>query len=137
MTDEQIIKALEHCSGTSNCFYCEYEPTKYGKGTLGCANELMGDTLNLIKRQQAEIERLTDSNKRLREGVALMLNNENGIELIKAEAIKEFAEKLIEIAGSSVAVNNGQEIYETKCYNIMAYKLDDIVKKWGAVNDNI
>ena len=53
------------------------------------------------------------------------------------ENIKEFAEMLKEIAGSSVAVNNGQEIYETKCYNILAYKLDDLVKKWGAVNDNI
>lgn len=48
---------------------------------------------------------------------------------IKSEAIKEFADKLKEIAGSSVAVNNGQEIYETKCYNIMAYKLDDLVKE--------
>ena len=60
------------------------------------------------------------------------------IQKSQAEAIKEFVDKLKEIANSIVAVNNGQEIYETKCYNIMAYKLDDLVQEMGCENaDNI
>ena len=89
MTDKEIIKALE-CHTEMECGNCPYD-----KGLVEpCIAPMVKDALDLINRQQAEIERLTDKNKRLGEGVSWLLNNENGIELIRDEAIKEFAEKV-------------------------------------------
>lgn len=79
MTDKEIINALEYVR--------HYLP-------LGKLRAVIEGAYELCNRQQAEIERLTDRNKRLGEGVGWLLNNENGIELIRAEAIKEFAQKL-------------------------------------------
>ena len=94
MTDKEILKALECCSrqGCSNeqTADCPLKPYE------DCSTRLAVDALKFINHLQAEIERLTDRNKRLGEGVGWLLNNENGIELIRAEAIKEFAEKLKE-----------------------------------------
>ena len=76
LTDSEIVKALECCS-TASCISnkCHYEklhdiPT--------CTTKLTKDALDLINRLQAEIERLEDVN----------------IRLTKAEAHKEFAERL-------------------------------------------
>ncbi|MBE6890003.1 MAG: hypothetical protein E7485_08325 [Ruminococcaceae bacterium] len=100
MTDNEIIKALECCSTAQNCTPCKYEPSEYEKGTVGCCNELMKNALDLIKRHQAEIEKLSKP-----QGVTFLAN---GIEihakdsdeyykfkrLVKADAITEFAERL-------------------------------------------
>lgn len=59
MTDNEIIKALEWCSKGNDCQRCEYQPTKYRKGTIGCSMQLKEDALDLITRQKAEIESLT------------------------------------------------------------------------------
>ncbi len=56
MTDEQIIKALECCNKSDNgkgCFECPYR--QYCPDCLRRRNE---DTIDLINRQKAEIERL-------------------------------------------------------------------------------
>ena len=76
-----------------------------------CRAGLIEDAFNLINRQKAEIERLTDSNRRLRDDMRMMLNNDNGSDQIRAEAIKEFWGKLraymnnitIEVSGYSKA----------------------------------
>lgn len=77
MTDNEIIKALECCSSDdANCDDCP--ANKY------CTNDdfcLTGAILDLIKRQQAEIERL----KRYNTDVAYKHYN---------DGIKEFAERL-------------------------------------------
>lgn len=54
MTDNEIVKALEHCS-IDNCTRCPYEKCDVD---LDCKNMLMHDALDLIKRKQAEIEEL-------------------------------------------------------------------------------
>ena len=54
---------------------------------------------------------------------------EKQLETTKAEAIKEFAERLKEKAGYVVAERDGQELYETKNYSINAIKLDNLVKE--------
>lgn len=52
MEDKEIIKALEHCINDATCEQCNYSPSS-------CfINE---NALDLIKRQKAEIERLTSS----------------------------------------------------------------------------
>lgn len=56
MTDEQVIKALEQCGNiiVSSCKDCPL----HEKYNANCVRELTKDALDLIKRQQAEIERL-------------------------------------------------------------------------------
>ena len=51
MTDNEIIKALEYCINNNTCKGCPYS----GKG---CYIPLKKNSLDLINRQQAEIERL-------------------------------------------------------------------------------
>ena len=80
MTDNEIIKALE-CIASDKDVLCK--GCSYNKYYLNrCHKENAKDALDLINRQKAEIERLEDVN----------------IRLTKAEAIKEFAERLKEKA---------------------------------------
>lgn len=53
MTDNEIIKALECCSGLDGCKEC---PAK--EYNLECSDVLKFNALKLINRQKAEIERL-------------------------------------------------------------------------------
>lgn len=73
MTDTEIIKALECCSSRKNCEEnCPYFELK--RNFFECVQVSTSDAIDLIKRQQAEIEKA------------------------RAEAIKEFADKLKEKA---------------------------------------
>ena len=86
MTDKEIIKALECCSvGT---FACDEQcPCFHSKSNLkisSCRFELICDALDLINRKKAEIEALVAGQETL----------QKYIEKARAEAIKEFAEKL-------------------------------------------
>jgi hypothetical protein len=63
MTDNEIIQALECCiEPTSNCKCC---PLHVG-GDGDCVDKSKEGALNLIKRQQAEIERLRNQLKLLK-----------------------------------------------------------------------
>lgn len=102
MTDNEIVKALECCvarSGTA-CSKCPYHEQYYDK----CTEKRNADIVDLINRQKLEIERLkralnTDfsfvrtrcsgKTKRINEIITFR------VETIKAEAIKEFAERLL------------------------------------------
>ena len=86
MTDNEIIKGLE-CCGRENCFGCPY------RGKCHQGNPMITDSLDLITRQQAKIERLNEYNENLK-AANTALSNE--ILDIKSEAVKEFAEKLKE-----------------------------------------
>lgn len=80
LTDAEIIKALECCSKQS----CEGCP--YNDGTSKCLMEtLPRDTLDLINRQQAEIERFQKENNQFAD-IGKMYSE------IRAEAYKEFVE---------------------------------------------
>ena len=56
MTDNEIIKALECCFINNNCTGCPLQSPP----TEECLKVACSSALDLIKRQQAEIERLTD-----------------------------------------------------------------------------
>lgn len=86
MTDNEIIKALEHCS-IDNCTRCPYEKCDVD---IDCKNMLMCDALDLIKRQQAEIERLNDEKENLRCVIDDLCKN---TEYAKFEAVKEFVKR--------------------------------------------
>lgn len=88
MTDNEIIKALECCSNepTLNCRNCPYERAcNMGK------SDMQRDALDLISRQKAEIERLRQANKDICDVGGRLLRERK---TIRAEAIKEFAERL-------------------------------------------
>lgn len=81
MTDKEIIKALECCGSPYNrcleCPLCEMERVK-------CFTELTANALDLINRQKAEIKALIAGQETL----------QRYISTAKAEAVKEFAERL-------------------------------------------
>jgi hypothetical protein len=53
LTDEEIVKALEHCYHSRSCEYC-YHNDENGSGEIVCRSRLMGKTLDLIHRLQSE-----------------------------------------------------------------------------------
>ena len=89
MTDNEIIKALECLRGNAfdcgECPYCSCYPAP-------CEQQVAKDALSLINRQKEEIERL--KNRDLQVEVSEKLERE-----IKAEAVKEFADRLKEQDG--------------------------------------
>ena len=98
MTDNEIIKAFECCIEDKDCAHCpSIKEMPY------CSNDIMVGALNLIKRQRAEIERLKSANdekfsqwnilaEKTKQHYADLYNEAKDI--LKSEAIKEFAEKL-------------------------------------------
>lgn len=93
MTDEQIIKALECCiKPTSDCDNCPL----YIRGDGDCIDKAKQGALDIINRQQAEIERLQKDLNYAKN--IITWDGETPLckweEEIKSEAIKEFADKL-------------------------------------------
>ena len=92
-TDEEVIKALE-CCDKGECHICPYDDhNKIGGLNIKvfddkCKSHIVRDALDLINRQKAEIEEqdqaITKALKRIGE--------------IRAEAYKEFAERLKQTA---------------------------------------
>lgn len=108
MTDNEIIKALECCSKHHNtCGTC-CPMDSICNNVRDCLITLSKNALDLINRQNAEIERLekkantpfakfTFDDNKLKEIVADAIGNiEFNLNSVKSEAIKEFAERLKE-----------------------------------------
>lgn len=110
-TDDEVIRALECCKSgyciARNCpFYDATEDDDIG----ACTSRLSSNALDLINRQKAEIERLQKSIE-LMKGAKCVYSYDGEtleycisspcpisktVDQIKAEAIKEFAERLKE-----------------------------------------
>lgn len=106
MTDNEIIKVLKRCGRKHNeendtyCEECQF------KSYLSCVAFLCDRTIDLINRQKEEIERLKDENKSIRYcyeqaksyndtlAESCEKNCKHFNMTTRAEAIKEFAEKL-------------------------------------------
>ena len=89
-TDEEIIRALECCYLPTGD--CEKDCPMYN--IKNCNDTLMaGYVKDLINRQKAEIERLEKTYKADQQLISALNKSYN---LAKAEAYKEFAEKLKE-----------------------------------------
>lgn len=112
MTDEEIIKGLECCFVKEDCKDCLMD-----KNGSKCMNEIGKNALNLINKQKAEIERLKESPI-----IAVLCP------MWKAEAIREFAEKLKEKA---LLVEIAD--YE---YAVLVDDIDELVKEMTEVKDN-
>ena len=116
MTDNKTIKGLE-CCFSNDCEHCDYEIREDTK-TLQCNDNLMKDALDLINRQRAEIDRLNDD--------YLLLDV--GVEAVRAEAVKEFAER--------VKLEFYYE-FEELIPSIMADKIDNILKEMIGDNSSV
>lgn len=90
MTDDEIIKSFEHCFYNSTCKECPCY-----KQDISCFG-LDGDVLHLIKRQKEEIERLNGYINTNCLDCAGCKQWKCDCENIRAEAIKDFAERLKE-----------------------------------------
>lgn len=86
-TDEEIISSLEVIATTCNCNECKIRSGKWG--TCNCSETTANAALDLINRQKAEIERLRGSTI-----VNNIMESQRIKREAKAEAYKEFAEKL-------------------------------------------
>lgn len=84
-TDEQIVRALECCRYGGRCKDC------IGFGQPNCQAIVNQSAIDLINRQKAEIERLTEDNRRMKKYYYTHDYHE-----CHNEAIEEFAERLKE-----------------------------------------
>lgn len=128
--DKEIVQTLKNHIEAEDCVTCE---------SFGKCNEflLTKDTLDLITRQKAEIERLKRENEILsvnadtafqdglneaRDLYATEVENE-----IKAEAIKEFADKLKENITDCHTVSDGE--YVGYDWTDIPHCIDNLVKE--------
>lgn len=154
MKDKEIIKALECCNKSDNgkgCFECPYR--QYCPDCLRRRNE---DTIDLINRQKAEIERLTAHLEELADEVedkmTYMCGCKNCIETVKriikddvkpfdmycdscnrckhreAEAVKEFAERL------KFEKATGMNWFGKEHYSVKVEEIDKLVKEMVGEN---
>ena len=104
LTDEDITSSLEVISTTSNCIECKIRNCKWG--TCNCSQTTADAALDLINRQKAEIERLQNTLDDVLDREPLLV--ERSEKYAKAEAYKEFAEKLKEKIGDCHIVSDGE-----------------------------
>lgn len=105
MTDNEIVEALEACTTQDGSIPC-YDCPCWCDDTQKCVGLSYTEIANLINRQKTEIERL---NKKVEE-LSEVLSDTIRIRYteVKAEAYKEFAERL---KRSTVTAVIGNEIY--------------------------
>lgn len=123
MTDNEIIKALKLCvTAGDTCIGCPYNA--FNRDCVYCMKK---DALDLINRQQAEIERLesiisTDNQ--------LIKSLNKCYEISKAEAIKEFAERFDDVLAGlrDEYAHHGRPEYGLVC-EVVHHKLSKIVKE--------
>lgn len=138
MTDKDIIKALECCNVETDCKRCPL----YKEHFTQCIDIACKNALDLITRQQAEIERLKtelDFAKAFRKETdaefSLMRRKYgNMLKAAKSEAYKEFAERLKnEIIsdtayGCDTSQHTGYYDYQIKIGDIPEY-IDNLLKE--------
>ena len=91
ITEEEIKSSLEVIATTRNCNECKIRNCKWG--TCNCSQITANAALDLINRQKAEIEKLKGSTI-----VSNIMESQRIKREAKAEAYKEFAERLNEEA---------------------------------------
>ena len=123
MTDNEIIKAFKLCVTNDyfehNCKECSFK--QFGDV---CMDVLCRQVLDLINRQKAEIERLTVNMNAF--GLGMKRESERA-DTARAEAIKEFAERLKEnVFLADVSFGYGKECWEDA---VAVIEIDNLVKE--------
>lgn len=132
LTDEQIINSVKCCAKQiSNCRQCLYGFNEDDK--FDCEEALGIDTIDLINRKDAEIERLKriidEKDKEilgLQKRIIFWREDLNyQPEKIKSEAIKEFAERL---KRTSIGLEIGDD-KKLKMTVVSTVAIDNLVKE--------
>lgn len=139
MADKEMIKAIECClKSPVDCDNCAY--TKYP--VRDCNTILINDIADLINRQQQEIERLKEDIDVLKSELNdcecknydlenHKIYSESVMGKVRAEAIRQFAEKLKEKMNNLVAYKTKKRDY----YIVSKKFIDNLVKEMvGADN---
>lgn len=118
MTDNEIIKALECCKmpvGSGACNSCHLKGTRNNAtiGSKSCTTILIEKVLDLITRQNAEIEKLNYENLKM---IASIKN-------LKADAVKEFVERLDD---TKFKIGNDYVIYADNVQTIKKEMVGDV-----------
>ena len=132
MADREIIRAFDLCENSVSDGKCNKCP--FGNNRDGCLN-LNNHVLDLIKRQKAELERLKKENEVMKTNCNSMCTSmPNMAKAERAEAIKEFAERLKE-----------GELYmhivfpNTRCrtatFIVLSKNIDNLVKEMTGENN--
>lgn len=138
MTDKDVIKTLECCI-KGNCFkdHCPLSGDIIDMEIDKCTSKLSENALALINSQQAEVERLKEQLEEYPFKCKVGNNSEihsksiqdydRLIDDIQAEAVKEFAEKLI----MNITINNTNDGYLDYAvdYNCLIEDIQDLVKE--------
>lgn len=123
MTDKNIIKALEICSGAENiCKNCYL--LNYSMDYNACMAKLMTDAKDLITRQQAEIDSLKIFRGYAKKRASDYRTMRDKYLNAKSEAVKEFAEKLKEKYGIAECI-----------VTVDSADIDNLVKENGGENN--
>ena len=110
LTDDEIIHSLKVCSNDGDCSECKINPHKGNYGY--CTSLAIKAALDLINRQKKEIENLQSEVEILQQWVeSAPYTLEQITESIKIEAIKEFAQRLREIARMPLGTLYGTMVY--------------------------
>ena len=141
MTDKEIIKAFEACLNRLNRCVCTIDDCPYADNNE-CSIDLWKDALDLINRQQQEIERLKEDIDVLKSELNdcecknydlenHKIYSESVMGKVRAEAIRQFAEKLKEKMNNLVAYKTKKRDY----YIVSKKFIDNLVKEMvGADN---
>ena len=119
MNDNDIIKALECCSSEKNsCTECPIDALGYCE----CMTPMSINCLNLINRLKAEIEELKEA--------YAVYEETTGLKWVRAEAIKEFAERVKDIVDEPALIRG-------RVIDIIIDTIDNLVKEMtGEDNGN-
>ena len=134
-TDDEIVTAMECCDGTlAGCTECPLYHNRYR-----CKIKQLA--LDLITRQKAEIERLTETSKEVTSCFHRMesLYNIKCMELkvAKSEAIEDVLLTLeAEALSSDKYIEEYDDSTEQKAYNQALWKAYNLVKEMTEGNNN-
>ena len=136
MTDSEIIKALECCVNNQHCWLCVL------KDREDDCHDILKSALDLINRQQAEIDRLNIDLKAMR-GAANSWkaevqrickrefdNIEIDIEAVKSATVKEFAEKL-KSRKRKIIINDNCSSASLPLFIILPDDIDKLMEEMG------
>ena len=124
MTDKEIIKALECClCDNSECLQCQNKELC----RIEC-DELATKTIDLITRQQAEIEQWKEEATKYQN---LWCTSVDDIEKVKAKAVKDFAERLKENISDDCHIVSNEGEYVGVGYDCtdVIHCIDNLVKE--------
>lgn len=99
MTDNEIIKAVDKCLRADDCHTIECPFFDGNEDSWDCKLVALNFVFDLIKRQKAEIEELTKLLRSRHRVIELLESRIISLpDEVRAESVKEFAEKLKERA---------------------------------------